>query len=126
MTTTTDPTHRVYTQDEYIPELLRRQAAHEAEHPGHPDVADWVRPLLEWFVQPGDDVVGVSTVEGTYRNVHQFSDGVPETKHHGHRVAAGEAFVPDEGEPENRMRAAYCLECGEAFDAFAEEIEVRA
>lgn len=40
------------TGDEYIALLLERQAAHMA---AHPPVQPWLRPLLEWFIQPGDE-----------------------------------------------------------------------
>lgn len=42
------------TGDEYIALLLERQAAYEREHPPSPP---WLRPLLEWFVRPGDELL---------------------------------------------------------------------
>lgn len=40
------------TGDEYMALLLERQAAHMAEHPPNPS---WLRPLLEWFIEDGDE-----------------------------------------------------------------------
>lgn len=40
------------TGDEYVALLLERQATHIAEHP---PAAPWMLPLLEWFIQPGDE-----------------------------------------------------------------------
>jgi hypothetical protein len=37
--------------EDYMQVLLDRQAAWEAEHPSQ----GWVRPLLEWFIEPGDE-----------------------------------------------------------------------
>lgn len=41
------------TGDEYMTLLAQRRDAYEAEHP-HTGPA-WLRPLLEWFIQPGDE-----------------------------------------------------------------------
>lgn len=43
------------TGDEYMALLLERQAAYVAEHPPAPGVTWAARPLLEWFIQPGDE-----------------------------------------------------------------------
>lgn len=40
------------TGDEYMDVLLERQAEYELDHPA---VRPWLRPLLEWFVRPGDE-----------------------------------------------------------------------
>ena len=40
------------TGDEYMTLLMERQAEYMAEHP---TVKPWMRPLLEWFIQPGDE-----------------------------------------------------------------------
>lgn len=49
----------VYSQEEYLAELLRRQDAYVAAHPGAPG-REWVRPLLTWFVRDDDQVEGVT------------------------------------------------------------------
>ncbi len=40
------------TGDEYITVLEQRRAAYMAERPGQPE---WLVPLLEWFIEPGDE-----------------------------------------------------------------------
>lgn len=49
----------VYSQEEYLEELLRRQSVYVAEHPSVPG-REWVRPLLTWFVRDDDEVEGVT------------------------------------------------------------------
>lgn len=58
----------------------------------------------------------------TYRNVYQFSTSVPETKHDGHEVEVGKKV--SEGEPDNVCVKVTCMEDGEEFSAFGEEIFV--
>lgn len=40
------------TGDEYIALLTERQQAHLVVHP---PAKPWLKPLLEWFIQPGDE-----------------------------------------------------------------------
>lgn len=40
------------TLDEYVALLEQRQAAYVAEHP---PARPWLVPLLEWFIEPGDE-----------------------------------------------------------------------
>lgn len=40
------------TGDEYMALLVERQEEHVAEHP---PARPWLRPLLEWFIWPGDE-----------------------------------------------------------------------
>ncbi|MDM8084726.1 hypothetical protein QUV83_08125 [Cellulomonas cellasea] len=42
------------TGDEYMALLEQRRDAYEAEHP---TARAWVRPLLEWFIRPGDEAL---------------------------------------------------------------------
>ena len=42
------------TGEEYIAVLEERRAAYMAERPGQPE---WLVPLLEWFIEPGDEHV---------------------------------------------------------------------
>jgi hypothetical protein len=39
----------------YMQVLLDRQAAYEAAHPNRPGALPRMRPLLEWFIQDGDE-----------------------------------------------------------------------
>lgn len=43
------------TGDDYMALLERRRNEHELAHPRDPRAPSWVRPLLEWFVRPGDE-----------------------------------------------------------------------
>src|SRR5690625_2292922 len=43
----------VLSDDEYIALLQERQATWEAHRPSY--LRSWVRPLLEWFIEPGDE-----------------------------------------------------------------------
>ncbi|WP_043650821.1 hypothetical protein [Cellulosimicrobium cellulans] len=49
------------TGDEYIALLEERRAAYEADHPIDPRAPEWarrvIRPLLEWFVEEGDEEI---------------------------------------------------------------------
>lgn len=40
------------TGDDYIAVLTRRREEYMAERPGQPE---WLVPLLEWFIRPGDE-----------------------------------------------------------------------
>lgn len=58
----TDPTATSrLTGDEYMAVLLDRQATYEAEQAAqHTDDIrphSWARPLLEWFIRPGDELL---------------------------------------------------------------------
>ncbi|MEQ7847761.1 hypothetical protein [Nocardioides kribbensis] len=44
------------TGDEYMDLLLERQAEWERKHAGDPR-RPWARPLLEWFIREGDDLL---------------------------------------------------------------------
>ncbi len=53
-------TTTLLTPDAYMDLLLERQAAYESEHPP----VGWVRPLIEWFIQPGDeDLIDMAAID---------------------------------------------------------------
>lgn len=48
------------TGEEYMALLLQRQSEWESEHPGR---QPWARPLLEWFIRDGDELLFIPPAE---------------------------------------------------------------
>lgn len=57
-----------------------------------------------------------------WKNVHRFSNDVPETVHDGHQIGILSTFIPDISEPDIEMCNVFCYDCMIDFQAFEDEV----